>query len=332
MIVVCPGCAAHYGIDREAFGLNARIVRCSACDYEWEAAVAEFEPADLDQASGLLAETAEGGAVSRPTDDVGHQEDASGDTLFDQVVGAPADAPRSPAAAELEERAWQDTVFPDGGLRSDAPGSNMGGERDTEPDFAPEAVVFSEPGDDSSAASGAASAEEPPPSPDAGYGSPARRRGRLLMAAGGAVALVLAMGVLVVAQGPISSALPGAAAIYSTFGLAPAPLGAGLDIRDVSSSREWSGTADVLVVAGTVANVATGTRGLPALRVTLFDADRSEIQTVVVQPVKTTLAEGESVPFVARIPNPAVAARRVVVSFQIPSAEHGRLRTASAAA
>src|SRR5574338_1111771 len=54
MIVVCPGCTAHYGIDREAFGLNARLVRCSACDYEWEAAPGELEASDLDAAAARL--------------------------------------------------------------------------------------------------------------------------------------------------------------------------------------------------------------------------------------------------------------------------------------
>jgi predicted Zn finger-like uncharacterized protein len=323
MIVVCPSCAAYYGVDREAFGLYARVVRCSACGHEWEAIPGDYEPADLKRTGELRADRLDEGPVAAGLfDGAPTREDAS-DTSYDQGLGVPTEATQRPAD-ESEEGSWQNTT-PDAGLRPDDLQSDAGGERISEQDPGPqEAIAFSESENETLLTSEAAIAAEDRPPPPAAVDDPAPppSRHRLFMAAGAAAALLVCLVVLIAAERPITRAWPGAAAVYSLFGLAPAPPGAGLDIRDVSSSREWSGSEDVLIVAGTVANVAAGPRELPPLRVTLFDADRSEVQAVVVQPVKATLLEGESVPFVARIPHPAMAARRVVVSFQPPSAGH----------
>ena len=326
MIVVCPSCAAYYGVDREAFGLYARVVRCSACDHEWEAVPGDYEPADVNPAAELRGDRLDEGPVAAGLfDGAPAREDAS-DTSYDQDLGVPTEVTQRPAADGSEEGSWQNATIPDAGLRADDLQADAGGERVSEPDSAPqEAIVFLESDNESSLTSEAAIASEdrPPPPADAGDPAPSPSRRRLFMATGGAAALLVSLVVLIAAERPIIRAWPGAAAVYSIFGLAPAPPGAGLDIQDVSSSREWSGTEDVLIVAGIVANVAAGPRELPPLRVTLFDADQSEVQAVVVQPVKATLVEGERVPFVARIPNPGMAARRVVVSFQLPAAGHG---------
>ena len=326
MIVVCPSCAAYYGVDREAFGLYARAVRCSACDHEWEAVPGDYEAADISRTAELRADRPDEGPVAAGLlDGAPAREDAS-DTSYDQDLDVPTEATQRPAAVESEEGSWENTAIPDPGLRAGDPQSDAAGELVREPDTGPqEAVAFSEWENESLLTSEAAVVAEdrPPPPADASDPAPPTARHRLFMAAGAAAALLVCLVVLIAAERPITRAWPGAAAVYSLFGLAPAPPGAGLDIRDVSSSREWSGSEDVLIVAGTVANVAAGPRELPPLRVTLFDADRSEVQAVVVQPVKETLVEGESVPFVARIPHPAMTARRAVVTFQPPSAGHG---------
>ncbi|MFO1152276.1 MAG: zinc-ribbon domain-containing protein [Rhodospirillales bacterium] len=331
MIVVCPNCAAHYGIARDTFGQNARIVRCSACDFEWEAAPGDVEASDVDQAAEASpVDDGEQGAIT-PDIDESRFGEGLGDTTFDEM--RPAELEQTVAAVEPVAPAWKGGISPAAGELSDREERGFDDERANEPDLAiEEAVEFSDLDVDSAAMSEpidiAAEVEDDSSLPvrdadDSVPAQPKRPKRRLLMATGGAAALALSLGILVAAEGPIIRAFPGAAGVYSLFGLAPAPPGAGLDIRDVSSSREWSGSEDVLIVAGTVANVATGPRGLPPLRVTLFDGDRSEIQAVVVQPAKPTLAEGESVPFMARIPSPAVSARRVVVSFQLSAAEHG---------
>lgn len=325
MIIVCPGCAAHYGIEREAFGPSARLVRCSACGYEWEAAPVRFEPAEDDPSDGAWsAEIAEEFPATGSADGAGDGGELADETALGGEFGALAEMSQPLATDGPAETDWQDSTVAENRAQSDRLAREFGGEQSDQRDLAPpQAAAFSEPNDDESLTPATAVAEELPPVADEGDRPPARPRRGLLMAAGAAATLGLALIVLIAAEGPISRALPGAAAVYSIFGLAPAPPGAGLEFRDVSSSREWSGSEDVLIIAGTVANVAAGARGLPPLRVALFDADRSELQAVVVQPLKPTLAEGEAVPFVARIPSPAITARRVVISFEIPSPGHG---------
>ncbi len=326
MIVVCPSCAAHYAIDRDEFGPSARTVRCSACHHEWEAVPDEYGAAEGDPAiSASLSDRAEEEAVAGLSD-APSQADVSDDISPDQVVAAAGPTQQLSGDQPADDALEDQIIIPDGGMPPDP------GERLAEPDPSPqETLAFSEPEAGPPLMGETATAvhdSQFPPPHAADFGDyddasvpPGRRLRFLVIAAGSAAALVLFLVVLIAAERPIIRALPGAAAAYSVFGLAPAPPGAGLDIRDVSSSREWSGTEDVLIVAGTVANVATGPRGLPPLRVTLFDTDHAEVQAVLVQPVKATLAEGESVPFVARIANPAIAARRAVVSFQLPPPE-----------
>lgn len=322
MIVVCPSCAAHYEIDREVFGLSARVVHCSACDHEWEAVPGELEPVAAED-DGAWDEGQAGGGSTGGASGLTESGDLLG-VSHDRLSGLSESVPIfSDDGPEPEKNGRGNGGFP----ADESPSAATG-----EVDFPPqEALVFSEADEGGPAlpeGAGAAGEEWPSPAVDddgetAPPPPPERSRRLKMVTAAAAAAVVLAVIVLIAAAGPISHALPGAAAIYSNFGLAAAPPGAGLDIRDVTSSREWTGSEDVLVVAGTVANVATGPRGLPPLRVTLFDADRSEVQAVVVQPGRPTLAEGESIPFVARIPSPAITARRAVVSFQPAVAERG---------
>lgn len=148
-----------------------------------------------------------------------------------------------------------------------------------------------------------------------------RRRRLVMIAAAAATTAVLCLAALLALQTPITRAIPGMAVVYNWAGLAPPPPGADLDIAEVSSSREWAGGDDVLIISGSVTNTAADARALPPLRVTLFDAANRQVQESIVEAEKPVLAAKETVHFSVRIVSPASTARRMVVSFDTTAAE-----------
>jgi hypothetical protein len=128
-------------------------------------------------------------------------------------------------------------------------------------------------------------------------------------------ATMIAVAVLILARDPIVAVVPGAAKIYGMVGLSGEALGAGLDIRDVSSTREPTGDSETLVIEGVIANTSNGSRNVPLVRVALFDADNEELQFVTVSPDQLALPPGETIDFMARLENPAATARRIKVTF-----------------
>ena len=126
---------------------------------------------------------------------------------------------------------------------------------------------------------------------------------------------MIAVAVLILARDPIVAVVPGAAKIYGMVGLSGEELGAGLDIRDVSSAREPTGDSETLVIEGVIANTSNGPRNVPLVRVALFDADNEELQFVMVSPDQIALPPGETIDFMARLENPAATARRIKVTF-----------------
>ena len=148
-------------------------------------------------------------------------------------------------------------------------------------------------------------------------GSPLRRPGTALLAAGAiAATLLVSVGLLAATRGLVLTAFPGAADFYSAVGLGPGESFAeGLEIRSVSSTRSWSDGEQILTVAGDLANVAEQPRSLPMVRVVLVDRSDAEVQEVVVVPPAETLPVGETVRFEARISNPDDSAERIKVSL-----------------
>ena len=98
-------------------------------------------------------------------------------------------------------------------------------------------------------------------------------------------------------------------------GLGGEELGAGLDIRNVKSSREVENGIDVLVVRGTVANIAEEDRMVPMIRVSLFDGEGEEVQHVVTPPLKSRIPPGAKIGFKAKLSQPSALARRLEVTF-----------------
>ena len=142
------------------------------------------------------------------------------------------------------------------------------------------------------------------------------------IAAAGVVVIVLGAGAFF-GRSLIVDLWPGAADIYSMVGLGGEELGAGLDIRDVKSSREVEGGVDVLVVRGVVANVTEEDRMVPMIRIALYDSAGEEVQHVIAPPLKNRLQPGVTIGFSAKLPEPSALARRLEVTFSEPKKTGG---------
>jgi predicted Zn finger-like uncharacterized protein len=104
---------------------------------------------------------------------------------------------------------------------------------------------------------------------------------------------------------------PHTAQFYEMVGLKPESLGAGLDIANVSSTRN----ADGLIVEGDITNRVGAPRAVPHLRVALRDAGQHVLAFKIVDPPRERLLPGETSHFtVGFLPAPD-AAVGVVVTF-----------------
>ena len=141
--------------------------------------------------------------------------------------------------------------------------------------------------------------------------SPPRRRHTGL----GWVVLILLIGAIVVGaiigRDQIVALLPQVAPYYELVGLKIQPLGAGLDIANINSTRN----ADGLIVEGDVSNKTGVPRNVPRLRVALRDGSQKELVFKVIEPPRERLLPGETSHFVvAFLPAPDGAVN-VMVTF-----------------
>ncbi len=147
----------------------------------------------------------------------------------------------------------------------------------------------------------------------------ARERGPRTNVAGWAALALVVVAVLgggIVARERIVAAWPPAARLFDVVGLAVAYPGAGLEFRNVHSSREVDDGAPVLVVTGEVVNVTAAARDVPRLRIALRDGARREIGHRLVALARSRLEAGESAPFSASLEPPPAGLSGIVVSFE----------------
>lgn len=316
MIITCPRCSTKYSVDAAVIGPAGRSVRCSNCSYTW-------------LQSGPPARTPRNradAAAGPSADDAGVR--TAGDTALDTTDATrPLERPAAPADdASLEERRWA-AEHGDAAADDDAPADGRF-DRDQEQKRAEDLIGPAEPvdeGDGRGAEEPDDAAPEPIPSvlasppsspgfSTAGYGS--RRPSRpVFIAALALAALVVVVGLLILARGPIVAALPSTAGIYGALGFDVDTLGAGLHIVDVASEREATETGETLVVTGVVANVEDEERSVPLIRVVLLDSDDDALQSLIVTPARRILSAGARLDFAARLDNPSPQARRIMVTF-----------------
>ncbi len=141
---------------------------------------------------------------------------------------------------------------------------------------------------------------------------PPRRRGGSGL---GWVLLILLVGAAIIGaifgRDQIVAMWPRAAQFYALVGIKTEPLGAGLDIANVSSTHN----ADGIIVEGDITNRTNMMRTLPNLRVALRDANNHELIFKIVNPPRERLLPGETSHFVVGFLPAPDAANGVVVTF-----------------
>ncbi len=115
----------------------------------------------------------------------------------------------------------------------------------------------------------------------------------------------------IVAHDQIVARWPQAARLYDLVGLKSEPLGAGLEIANVTSTRN----ADGLIVEGDITNKTGAPHDVPHLRVALRDAAQHELIFKTVDAPRDRLLPGETSHFVVGfLPAPDTASG-VTVTF-----------------
>lgn len=317
MIITCQNCLTHYSIGAGVLGEGKRV-QCHNCGYSWyqnpvqaapppppppqpaamaeqppiaKAPVPEPEPMpEPEPAPEGEAETASEGEAEEAAEPVA-EGDALSPEQLDEMFGEDTETDPFQSLADTEP-----------------PADDADEEVDLEniPDPEPIPQVFSPEKDD----------------PIDGKGMDKGGKGKIIGIA--AVVVVIALGAgAFFGRSFIIDRWPGAADTYSRAGLGGDELGAGLDIRDVKSSREVEAGVDVLVVRGVVANITEEDRMVPIIRVALYDGDGEEVQHVFAPPLKNRLQPGATIGFSVKLPEPSALARRLEVTFSEPKKTSG---------
>jgi len=113
----------------------------------------------------------------------------------------------------------------------------------------------------------------------------------------------------------ITALWPPAARLYELLGLRTKPVGAGLEIRGVTTERSDDNGTEVLLIAGEVANVSHQSLEVPPLAAVLKDARRRNVQHWTFEAGERKLLPGEVTKFSTSLKNPASEATDVDVEF-----------------
>ncbi len=136
---------------------------------------------------------------------------------------------------------------------------------------------------------------------------------RPLIVAGG---LLLVVGVLWYGRDFIVDRMPALQGVYALFGDAgPGALADDLKIRRVTSNRRDDNGRATLIIDGEVANISSGSRHVPPVRITLEDSGRHPIKSWTVVATNDPLPAGGTAPFHSSVADPGTGALGATVSF-----------------
>lgn len=103
--------------------------------------------------------------------------------------------------------------------------------------------------------------------------------------------------------------------VYDALGVPVQTLGMGLRFQNVAGERVVEDGVDTLIVRGFIANVAGEERPVPHLRLTLFDAEDTPVQTMFSRPPQETVGPEATAGFRLTLENPPATARRFEVDW-----------------
>ncbi len=322
MLIVCPSCATSYMIEPASVGPNGRAVRCARCRSTWF--VSPSKAAETPNVSafvnGVIAEAeaeSESGKIGSPP------------PIFE---ASPSTAPEPPADEPP-------SLAPDTEARFEPPAAEPSYEPqpyDAESDQHTGADLRAFP-DDGAAPPTIADAPSlvPPDDHDAYQGADAAtgdsddnanyasRRARMRAKQQKnkrnsrwtvLILLLFAVNIGIIAgRHKIVRHLPQTASLFASIGL-PVNL-RNLEFDDIKISKETQDGVSILIIEGKIVNTVGGATDVPRLRFAARNASGQEVYTWSMQPTRSILGPGDSLPFVSRLAAPPADAVDILVRF-----------------
>jgi|SRR5215470_9845613 len=275
MQIVCPTCATGYDVEPSSLGTAGRSVRCVRCRTVW---FATPPLANAVVAPASPAEAAEWTSWSDEEPPAGSQSDAAAPSIVDGEVSLSAVATTmdAPPLAPMD--------------------ADIGS--------LPAAAPFAGPRQDIETV---AARRARPQSPSRRFALPRLRL------SGAMLALVVAHAALIIWRVDVVRLMPQTGSLYALIRL-PVNL-RGLAIEDVKTARETHDGVPVLVVEGTLANVARAALEVPRLRFAVRNDRGAEVYAWTAPPARAILNPGEQVAFRSRLASPPGEGREVIVRF-----------------
>lgn len=302
-------------IDPASVGPAGRAVRCARCKATWFAS--PTRPADPPSVSafvdGVIAEAeAEATKTSPPPS-------------FEESVNAPPSAPAGLPRAESpfaepqpSEPADPAPVFDDGAYPPQGGPADAAGTIDVidAPPLAPhQDETYNDGGN-------AFFSGPPPQDPEDGASFIARRtRLKAKIKKDGrksrwviAVAVLFAFNIALIAgRSEVVRYLPQTASLFAAIGL-PVNL-RNLEFEGITISKETQDGVSILIIEGRIVNSSRKAADVPRLRFAARTTTGQEVYTWTLQPPRSLLGPGDSVPFTSRLAAPPANAADILVRF-----------------
>lgn len=353
MDITCPNCATLFAVPDGAIGPNGRKLKCSQCGHLWRqmppsdpadvmSAPAEVplpplveiapssppaaqppEPPAPDPLPSLPDLPMEGGPVADPDDGGDVDIDPIASDMIGDIGEDPDFDPLGPVDSSAGSGTDDDSLADLDVLGLDGDGGRRRGDDDALEEFSG-LVSRDDDNDDIPDFSGLPGGDDDAlPSMFARDGSGHDRssgRGGWVRALFSSILfLVIVVGAMAGAawfwRVPIVKTYEDAEALFRMVGIEVDIPGLGLSFRDVTGERVLHGGVDTLVVRGFVVNTSSSSRGVPFVRLALFDGTGRVIQELAAQAPVAELAAGDTTGFRVQLQNPSAAARRFEVEW-----------------
>jgi predicted Zn finger-like uncharacterized protein len=337
MLITCPKCATSYQVDSSSLSPAGQSVHCDRCGHVWFAAnlaalaeVPRLYRIEIAEFSGALATPVYGPETLQNLERSIATTPPFGDDFDRAPQRLAPDVARRRSYAEPPEAKdnWTRPIDTDEARpRPKAPAEAA----PRLPKPSPEEVARAEGVRVLTPEASIVPAQRRPWTRSAASASHrVKRRARpynswILLGPGMLIPLQIAADLALIGwRADLVRLFPQTASLYAAIGL-PVNL-SGVEFANLTVTPDTAGEVPVLVVEGTLANIARRPVQLPRLRFSVRDRTGRELYDWVERPPKGSLAPGEAVPFASRLPSPPARSKEVVVRFVNPSDSYSTAR------